>query len=196
MMLAIAVVGAGRVRQLRQTRSGPCCCSVRIRPASAGCAGHARDMFVIHGLDPTPFARYFTMSDDELAAVGARRVHADGAGYPCRVALVDAAVGDELVLCSYVHHDVASPYRASGPIFVRRASTGRASYVDEVPPLFATRLLSVRAYDASGELSSAEVVAGAELGAHLARAFADAAVAYLHVHNARPGCFVARVDRH
>ncbi|MBK9261216.1 MAG: DUF1203 domain-containing protein [Polyangiaceae bacterium] len=153
-------------------------------------------MFVIQGLDPASFTRYFTLSDAELAAKGARRVHADGPGYPCRVSLVDAAPGDELVLLTYAHHDVASPYRASGPIYVRRAAAMRAEDIDAIPPMLATRLLSVRAYDAAGDLEMADVVPGAELAGQIARMFDEPAVAYLHVHNARPGCFVARVNRH
>ncbi len=152
-------------------------------------------MFVIRGLDPAPFAHYFAMSDAELAAAGARRIVADGPGYPCRVSLVDAAPGDELVLCPFAHHDVASPYRAAGPIFVRRAAAASASYIDTIPPALTTRLLSVRAYSTAGDLETAEVVPGAELAMQIARMFEDAAIAYLHVHNARPGCFSARVDR-
>jgi hypothetical protein len=152
-------------------------------------------MFVIRGLDPQLFAPYFAMSDAELAAVQARRVIAPGPGYPCRVSLVDANPGDELVLCHHVHHDVASPYRAAGPIFVRRAASAPATLVDVVPPVLATRLLSVRAYDATGELVAGEVVLGAELRAEIERRFGDPAVAYLHAHNARPGCFAARIDR-
>ena len=152
-------------------------------------------MFMIRGLDPAQFAHYFAMSDAELVAAGARRVFADGPGYPCRVSLVDAAPGDELVLCPFAHHEVASPYRAAGPIFVRRDAAASASYVDTIPPMLATRLLSVRAYGASGDLEAAEVIPGAELATQIARMFEDAGIAYLHVHNARPGCFVARVDR-
>jgi Protein of unknown function (DUF1203) len=151
-------------------------------------------MFAIHGLDPNPFAHYFALSTDELAAISARRLFADGPGYPCRVSLVDAAPGDELVLCTFQHHDVASPYRAAGPIFVRRAAL-RATFVDEVPPVLATRLLSVRAYGSDGDLATADVTPGTELAAHITRVFSDPGVAYLHVHNARQGCFAARVER-
>lgn len=153
-------------------------------------------MFTITGLDPAPFARSFTMSDAELAAAGARRVFADGPGFPCRVSLIDAAAGEELVLLHHLHHDVTSPYRAAGPIFVRRAATAAAVYVDVVPEVLAKRLLSVRAYTAAGDLHDAEVTPGSDLAGHIARMFSDGAVAYLHVHNARPGCFAARVGRH
>jgi hypothetical protein len=44
-------------------------------------------------------------------------------------------------------------------------------------------------------MRAAEVVQGAELAQLIERMFGDAQVVYLHVHNARPGCFAARVDR-
>jgi hypothetical protein len=93
-------------------------------------------MFTIRGLEPQQFASYFALSDADLVARGARRVIADGGGYPCRVSLVDAKSGDELVLCQYVHHDTTSPYRAAGPIYVRRDAR-TATFVDEVPPVLA-----------------------------------------------------------
>ena len=151
--------------------------------------------FAIHGLDPAPFAPLFALSDAELGARHAlRRFADDRPGFPCRVSLDDAAVGEELVLVHFEHHAVASPYRASGPVFVRRTAT-RFHGVDEVPPALASRLLSVRAYDAGGLLRVADVVDGSALAPRLGRAFDDALVAYIHVHFAKPGCFACRVDR-
>jgi hypothetical protein len=40
-----------------------------------------------------------------------------------------------------------------------------------------------------------EVVQGGELEATIRRLYADPAVSYLHVHNARPGCYNCRVIR-
>jgi len=151
-------------------------------------------MFTIAGLDPAPFQHYIAMSDGELAALHARRVISDGDGQPCRVSLVDAAAGEELLLVHYMHHAVDTPYRASGPIYVRRAAT-RSVFVDEVPLLLRTRVLSLRAYDAAGFMREAAVMPGAELEMHVARMFADAKTVYLHAHYAQPGCFAARIDR-
>lgn len=150
--------------------------------------------FVIHGLDPAPFLPLFAVSDAELAARAIhRRVVDERPGFPCRVSLDDAALGEQVLLLPYRHHDVASPYRAEGPVFVRRAA--RAHFVDELPPFLATRLLSLRAYDVAGILVTADVVPGVEARALLDRQLADAAVAYIQVHFARPGCFVCHVDR-
>jgi hypothetical protein len=57
------------------------------------------------------------------------------------------------------------------------------------------RLLSVRAYDREAMLVAAEVLDGAELEAAVRRLFATDAVSYLHVHNARPGCYNCRAVR-
>jgi uncharacterized protein DUF1203 len=150
--------------------------------------------FVIAGLDPSPLLPLFALSDAELAARDVRRSIADARpGFPCRVSLDDATVGEELLLLPFRHHDVASPYRAEGPVFVRRAA--RARFVDELPPFLASRQLSLRAYDAAAMLVAADVVPGADARGLLARQLADAAVAYVHIHFARPGCFACRVDR-
>lgn len=151
--------------------------------------------FLIHGLDPQLFVRAFTLSGAELAAIGGVRRVADSApGYPCRVSLEDAAVGDELVLLPFDHHAVAGPYRASGPIYVRRAATTR-TILDRVPDVLARRLLAVRAYDVAGLMAHADVIDGRELAGALAKTLDRRDVAYVHVHYAKPGCYAARVTR-
>jgi hypothetical protein len=152
--------------------------------------------FRITGLAPEPFAPLFALPDAALAAVHAVRSVVDAhPGVPCRVSLDDAAAGEEVVLVSFRHHDTASPFRASGPIYVRRDAV-RFDAVDRVPDAARRRLLSVRAYDAAGMLVAAEVCEGEAVEPLFERMFGDAAAAYLHVHIARPGCFLCRVDRH
>ena len=151
--------------------------------------------FLIHGLDPTLFAPWFALSDAELLARGARRRSADSMpGFPCRVSLVDADVGEELLLVPFEHHVTSSPYRGSGAIYIRRAAREQVT-LDRVPDVLARRLLSARAYDAGGMMVSADVVDGRELAPALDRMFGHHDVAYVHVHNAKPGCFACRVTR-
>lgn len=151
--------------------------------------------FSIHGLSPSLFASWFALSDAELHARGARRrISDDKPGFPCRVSLVDADVGDELLLVSYEHHVTHSPYRASGAIWVRRVATEQVT-LDRVPDVLARRLLSVRAYDNDGMLVVADVLDGRELTPHLERTLDRREVAYIHVHYAKPGCFACRVER-
>lgn len=152
--------------------------------------------FRIRGIDPAPIRPLFSLPDDELQARGMQRVIASAAhGYPCRVSLVDAAIGEELILLPYDHQPARSPYQARGPIFVRRDAGAPVELRDTVPDYLATRLLSVRAYDANDEMVDAEVVDGREARDLLERFLALPTVAYLHVHFARRGCFGCRVER-
>ena len=145
--------------------------------------------FLLHGVDPSLFAPWFALSDDELRARGAVRRFADSTpGYPCRVSLADADVGDELLLVPYEHHVTSSPYRGSGPIYVRR--TARTKLVlDEVPEVLRRRPLSVRAYDEAAMMVDAQLVDGRELAAKLEAMLDHRDAAYVHVHYAKPGCF-------
>lgn len=67
--------------------------------------------------------------------------------------------------------------------------------VDEVPEQLRSRLLSVRAFDASGMMKGAEVAPGTALEDVIKEMFRKKEVEYLHIHNAKPGCYAARVDR-
>ncbi|MEE7546475.1 DUF1203 domain-containing protein, partial [Xanthomonas sp. Kuri4-1] len=66
---------------------------------------------------------------------------------------------------------------------------------DHVPPYVATRLISLRAYDAAHRLVAAEVRDGSDVADWLQRSLDDVAVAYVHLHNASQGCYSCRADR-
>lgn len=150
----------------------------------------------ITGLSPEPFHELFALDDDALQARGMRRLIADAKpGFPCRVSLEDAQPGEALLLLPWTHLDAASPYRASGPIFVRVAAREQCVVRNAIPEQQRTRLLSVRGYDADGWMHDAEVVEGAQLEALIERLFADPRITFLHAHNARRGCYACRVDR-
>jgi hypothetical protein len=155
-----------------------------------------RTPFRITGLPIEQFSSLFTLTDEELVQLGARRMVAeDKPGYPCRVSLVDAEVGEEVLLVPFTHHDVNSPYRASGPIFVRTNAVTAKLEVNEVPAMIRDRFLSIRGYDSAAMMLAADVVDGKDLEEHLWRFFSDQRVEYIHIHNARPGCYNCRVDR-
>jgi hypothetical protein len=67
--------------------------------------------------------------------------------------------------------------------------------VGEIPLMFRHRLLSLRAYDQAAMLINAAVANGTELETTIGDLFRDPAVRYLHIHNARPGCYNCRVVR-
>jgi hypothetical protein len=141
------------------------------------------------------FAPLFGLDDAELAARGARRVVADGPGYPCRLTLDDAAPGDAVLLVHHTHVSAPSPYRAGGPVFVRERARCVEFEVGAVPPALRQRLLSIRAYDADDLIIDADVVGGSQLEPLVTRMLAAQRAAYLHVHYARYGCYAARIER-
>jgi len=153
--------------------------------------------FRIEGLSPDLFQPLFSLDDEALAARGVRRQVADHKpGFPCRVSLEDAEPGEEVLLLNFEHNPADSPYRAAGPIFVRRsAESAFRGRPGEIPAMLRCRLLSVRAYDSAGMMRGAEVCDGKDLEETISKLFEAPSAAYLHVHNAKPGCFACRVDR-
>ena len=152
--------------------------------------------FQIHALPSKPFEPYFAMSDDELAKRNACRMTvAEHPGTPCRVSLRDAAIGETVVLVNHVHQPAKSPYQATHAIFVREGAVEAQPKIGAIPEVLAARLISVRCFDADDMMIDADVVEGTGLEAALVSAFEDKAVAYIHLHNAKPGCFAASVTR-
>ena len=151
--------------------------------------------FRIRGLQPAQFEALFALSDETLEERSMRRVGVDEPhSAPCRVTLEDAEPGERLILLPFAHHPAHSPYRAAGPIFVRELARQAFDRVDELPPVFSGRLLSVRAYDAQGMMLDAEIV-DSDPRELFTRFFADPTTDYIHVHYARRGCYSCRVER-
>lgn len=111
------------------------------------------------------------------------------------MSLEDAAVGESVLLLNYDHQPAASPYRASHAIFVREGAAEYRPVPGAVPEVLRRRTLSARAFDEQGMMVAAEIVAGTALEPVIAALLGDPQAAYLHLHNAGPGCFAARVDR-
>lgn len=152
--------------------------------------------FRISALPAAEFAPLFSLPDDALRQLGAvRRVADRTPGFPCRVSLRDAEPGETVLLVRYEHQPADTPYRAGHAIYVREGAVEARPAVGEVPEVLRRRLLSVRAFDADGMMTQSDVVDGAALEPAIERMLADPAVAYLHLHNAKPGCYAARVDR-
>ncbi|MEP6781298.1 MAG: DUF1203 domain-containing protein [Gemmatimonadaceae bacterium] len=152
--------------------------------------------FQLVGLSPNPFESYFSLTDSELANMGARRVIAQkNPGYPCRISLVDAEPGEELLLLPYRHQPANSPYESSGPIYVRRGATQHLANVGEIPEYVMRRLISVRGYDAADMMIEADVCEGPKVAVEIERQLHNAEVRYIHLHNAKRGCFSCLVQR-
>lgn len=152
--------------------------------------------FRIHGLDPAPFRHLNGLSDDALAALGARRFVVDRKpGFPDRVELRDLEPGETAILLNFEHQPADTPYRSRHAIFVREGASRRSDMVDEIPEVLRRRAISLRAFSPQGDMLDADLVDGNELPALIERFFADPDVAYLHAHYAQRGCYAALVTR-
>src|SRR5579875_1253827 len=117
--------------------------------------------YKVSGLAPQPFEALYGLDDAALAAHGAIRVIADAKpGYPDRVTLREAEPGQALLLVNHEHQPAETPYRSSHAIFVLEGATAAAEFVDELPPVFAGRALSLRAFDEAGMMVDAGLASG------------------------------------
>lgn len=153
--------------------------------------------FIISGLPVAPFQPLFGLSDEVLAAQGVIRRTVDApVGFPCRITLEDAPVGETVLLLNYEHQHADTPYRARHAIFVRESSVETRKFVDEIPASLAVRpFISLRAFDAQGMMLDADVVPGSRLSPRIERLLALPGATYLHAHFAGRGCYAARIAR-
>jgi hypothetical protein len=150
----------------------------------------------IAGLAPELFAPLFVLDDAALAKRRARRVIADtDRGFPCRVSLEDARAGEELLLIHHTHHAVETPYRSAFAIYVCRQASAAGLWRGCPPPVFAGRILSLRAFTAAGDMVRAQLAGDGEADRAIRVLLEDGEVAYIDAHNAAAGCFAARVER-
>jgi hypothetical protein len=152
--------------------------------------------FRVKGLGPAPFQHLYGLSDAALAAQGVKRYVAEpGSRMPDRVELRDAEAGERMLLLNYVHQPADTPYRASHAIFVLEGAQAALEVTDAIPQPLLTRPISLRAFNAEGEMVEAELADGKDLAPLIDRLFADPAVDYLQAHYARRGCYAARIER-
>jgi hypothetical protein len=152
--------------------------------------------FQVHALAAVKFESLFSLSGAELARIRARRMIVDSKpGYPCRVSLVDADVGETVILLNFEHQPGDSPYRSSHAIFVREHARQAFPDPGTVPEVLASRLISIRAFDEEHDMRYAEIVEGSSLSQAIPEVLQDPAVTYLHLHNAKRGCYAASVTR-
>lgn len=137
----------------------------------------------IQGLDPA------VPEDARLATVTSKP------GFPCRATLEDAEIGERVWLFNHVSNDVAGPFRASFAVYVREAAAEAAVYRDALPPVFATRTMSLRGFNAAGDLRAAELAAGDCIDSAIRAMLDRPEIAFINAHNAAAGCFAAQIVR-
>jgi hypothetical protein len=152
--------------------------------------------YQISPLNADNFSHLFGLDDESLARHQARRMQVTAhPGFPCRVMLEDASVGESVLLTNYQHLPVDSPYRSSHAIFVRERVPSCLPIINEIPEQLKLRLLSIRAFSGDGMMVDADVVNGDDCESVIRRLLAIQGVDFLHIHNAKQGCYAARVDK-
>lgn len=152
--------------------------------------------FHIHGLAASYFAPLFNLADTELENLRITRSMADAdQGFPCRVSLCEAPKDTELLLINYTHLSLASPYRASHAIYVAKPSLDVALVHAEIPQSLTLRPLSLRAFTPEGDLRVADLADQRNLPDLLSDMLSDNCVAFVHIHNAKQGCYAALATR-
>ena len=151
--------------------------------------------FQIFALDAGEFNHLFGQDSRVLSEQGIERLTVDGKpGFPCRVSLCDAEIGESVLLMNYEHQPAPSPFRSSHAIFVTEGADTGVIGKNHVPDVLCIRLLSVRAFDSAGMMVDADIVDGRQLEPVIDRMLSIESVACLHLHNAQRGCFIARVE--
>ena len=153
-------------------------------------------VFRITGLSPEPFRSLFGLPDQELASLGVKRYIVDSnPGFPDRIEMKDAELGQSVLLLNDVFQPANTPYHASHAIFIREWASQAFDAVDQVPESMRIRLLSLRAFTEDGMMLDADVADGIAIEPVVTRMFANPEVSYIHVHNAKQGCYSGRIDR-
>jgi Protein of unknown function (DUF1203) len=117
-------------------------------------------------------------------------------GFPCRVCLEDARVGERVLLFSYSPIAEAAPYRTVGPIFVHENPCRPFDPSSGIPKVLRSRTVALRAYDAHyTALLDIDLVEGKDLEERAERMLSDARVDHVDVHFARAGCYACTLAR-
>lgn len=152
--------------------------------------------YKIKALNYQEFEPLFELSDAELEKLSIKRMTVDEKpGYPCRVSLEDAEIGEEVLLLPYEFHITNSPYQAKGPIFVRKAASTKELDKNEIPVMLNHRLLSFRGYDKNGLMKEALTEKGINTNSAIEKIFENTEIEYIHIHNSSPGCYNCEVRR-
>jgi hypothetical protein len=128
--------------------------------------------FQIQSLAAENFEHLFVLTDAELAQQHAcKMVVTENLGAPCRVSLVDAEVGETVVLTHFTHQSADTAYRASHAVYVREGVSARTIAENKVPKVLRSRLISILSFDEDHMMVGGDVAPGEDLAAALTAAF-------------------------
>jgi hypothetical protein len=90
--------------------------------------------FKVTGLSADPFRHLYGLSDEELGLRGVKRYVADKKpGFPDRIEMRDAEIGEKLLLLNHVCQPADTPYRAAHAVFVLEGAENTYHAVTRFP---------------------------------------------------------------
>lgn len=150
----------------------------------------------ISGLRAEQFIPLFGQSDSYLKRAGAIRQTVDSyPGYPDRISLCEIPAGENAILINHIYQPANTPYFGSHAIFVWEGCTKQGVYINELPEVMKTRVLSLRAYDSKHFLIQADICEGNFAENLISRFFDNPLISYIHIHNAKQGCYACCAER-
>lgn len=152
--------------------------------------------FQIHPLPRSDFQGAFAMAPEELRAHAIDEKIVDSfPGAPCRISLVDVPAGERVLLMNYEHLPDDSPYRARHAVYVWDKAVEAHPAPGDVPDVITRRVIAVRGFSETHRIVTAEIAEGEAIAPTITAIFENPDVAYIHLHNAKHGCFAAKVTR-
>ncbi|MEH7828304.1 DUF1203 domain-containing protein [Gemmobacter denitrificans] len=145
---------------------------------------------------PTDLARALRAGGPDAYGLPPERVHAEGAGNPCRHCLAHVPEGAGMLILAHRPFPMPQPYAETGPIFLC-ADECPAGGGATLPAMLTSPDYMIRGYGADDRIvygSGAVVPTGQIMDAATAL-LGNPAIAYVHVRSARNGCFQCRIDR-
>lgn len=152
--------------------------------------------FKISGLNAEPFIHLFKQDEDYLKRHGALRIKVDShPGYPDRISLRDIPVGETALLLNHTYQPAYTPYHGSHAIYLWEGCNDQGIYINKIPESIVARLLSLRAFGENHLMLQADICEGADTEMLLKLFFDDPSVSYIHIHNAKQGCYACLAER-
>ncbi|HAK34763.1 MAG TPA: DUF1203 domain-containing protein [Pantoea sp.] len=152
--------------------------------------------YKISGLQAHPFTSFFGLGEAWLAKQGAVRVKVDSyPGYPDRISLREIPLGETALLINHTYQPAETPYFGTHAIYIWEGCTEQGIYINALPAVMSGRVLSLRAYDKKHFLRRADLCSGEFAEPLIHRFFADPSIDYIHIHNAKQGCFSCLAER-
>jgi len=150
----------------------------------------------ISGLRAEQFTHLFGQSDTYLKRYGAiRQTVVSYPGYPDRISLRDIPAGETALLINHIYQPAETPYFGTHAIYIWEGCTQQGIYLNELPEVMKTRVLSLRAYDENHFLRRADICEGQFSENLIGLFFADPLISYIQIHNAKQGCYACCAER-